>query len=236
MPCISDEKLTLGWKTAQNSLKLYNDNDPLRELINGWFEDRAWKMLDCNKENSFEPFIFLWIAFNAWGTCVTKKEQDADIIDHLSRNPILRDDFRHLLNGDRKFQDIAMAFGRRWPVFSVMRLRRQHVPVQYADYTSRKKRICYYFGELGGKTILPKTYSPTCWEVHSQPDGSVEVPLDWPHTLYGLCHSLQPLSRSKIEILRERPRSCTQSFPCLGHVYAQGRIPNRAEEIRWAAA
>jgi hypothetical protein len=35
-----------------------------RRLVSGWFE-RAWQARDCDPEDSFEPYIFAFVAFNA---------------------------------------------------------------------------------------------------------------------------------------------------------------------------
>ena len=69
----------------------------------GWF-NRAWRNKDCSPENSFEPFIFAWIAFNSWGMCVTEYERDSDIIDALAVNQKLNEDFQELMGGSKRVQ------------------------------------------------------------------------------------------------------------------------------------
>ena len=46
-----------------------------KRLITGRFE-RAWKTRDCEPEESFEPFVFAFIALNAWVSCVTGFDRD----------------------------------------------------------------------------------------------------------------------------------------------------------------
>ena len=93
--------LRLGKKVSfDNYIRLHIEG---RRLICGWF-NRAWRNRDCSPENSFEPFIFAWIAFNSWGMCVTGYERDVDIIDALAVNQKLNEDFQELMGGSKRVQ------------------------------------------------------------------------------------------------------------------------------------
>ena len=52
-----DELQRAGWKLIQS------------------LSDRASRQADCDPEESFEPFIFGWIAVNGWASCVTGVEK-----------------------------------------------------------------------------------------------------------------------------------------------------------------
>jgi len=45
-----------------------------QKLIHGWAE-RAVAQSDCAERDSFEPFIFGWIALNGWACCVTAEDR-----------------------------------------------------------------------------------------------------------------------------------------------------------------
>jgi hypothetical protein len=71
-----------------------------RRLIASWFS-RAWKMRDCEPENSFEPFIFTWISFNGWAACVTGLDRDRGWLDALMKSQNICHDFVRLVQ-DKK--------------------------------------------------------------------------------------------------------------------------------------
>jgi hypothetical protein len=194
----------------QSSRDLYNFNSrphDTRGLIQGWF-DSAWARRECKAGDSFEPFIYAWIAFNSWGNCVTGEDEDAAMIGTLARNSVLRRDFLRLLGDDSQFSTLSHRWHRKWPLFSVKHLTRAGITVQQDEYRSRKGRIAHYMQEaakadaeikenrVAGKsdkrTIHPKLYRPECWADHSgyHPGEKVgdnsAVPLDWPHTLHTL--------------------------------------------------
>ena len=94
--------LRLGKKVSfDNYLRLHREG---KRLIRGWF-NRACRNRDCSPENSFEPFIFAWIAFNSWGMCVTGYERDSDIIDALAVNQKLNEDFQELMGDSKEFRE-----------------------------------------------------------------------------------------------------------------------------------
>lgn len=53
-----------------------------RSFIFDWAR-RAVVQIDCADRDSFEPFIFGWIAVNGWATCVTGEDQDYQYLDAL---------------------------------------------------------------------------------------------------------------------------------------------------------
>ena len=82
-----------------------------RRLISGWFE-KAWAERDCEPENSFEPFVFAFIAMNAWASCVTSRDADREWRDALALNRIMGADFdrfgdRHIVSRDGTRQGVS---------------------------------------------------------------------------------------------------------------------------------
>jgi len=59
-----------------------------QRLISGWFE-RAWDMWNCQGDDCFEAFIFVWIAFNGWAACITELDDDYQHLDALKRDQTL---------------------------------------------------------------------------------------------------------------------------------------------------
>ncbi len=149
-------------------------HDDGRRLIISWFE-RALGYRDCVPEESFEPFIFAWLAFNAWAACVTEADKDAEWKYSLMVCPEINRHFDDL----RSDQEGALAgcvheFAQQWPIFKAQELRRRrvhfqgtrhHVVEQYLDAD-----ICYF--------------EPQCARRHRQ--AGAAIPEDWPHTLSAL--------------------------------------------------
>src|SRR5689334_5180460 len=67
-----------------------------KKLIDGWFR-RAWDEFQTTPNEIFEPFIFLWFAFNGWAACVTDRDKDFEIVDALAASHKMNEDFDHLL-------------------------------------------------------------------------------------------------------------------------------------------
>jgi hypothetical protein len=57
-------------------------------FINRWAQ-RAIDRAGCRDNQSFEPFIFGWIALNGWASCVTGSESDQAIVNSLMLDPDL---------------------------------------------------------------------------------------------------------------------------------------------------
>lgn len=152
----------------------YNDlHDDGKRLIAGWLQ-RAWKAHGQHLEEPFEPFIFAWIAFNAWGACVTGEERDHEMIQALAWDRELGCEFSRLLNTNRKFRAAAESFHEVWPVFNASDLRGRGL-AGWGEGKQRQEVVRCYLGQGVTK------YEPKCWEKHSvEPCGA---PVDWLHTL-----------------------------------------------------
>jgi hypothetical protein len=67
-----------------------------RRLVSGWFE-RAWEARDCEFEDSFEPYTFAFVAFNAWASCVSALDKDREWVDALSLDQAVAQDFSTII-------------------------------------------------------------------------------------------------------------------------------------------
>src|SRR5437660_395225 len=146
---------------AQTDLTRYRDLHPDgRQLIRNWFRRavRRWEG-GIDPIESFEPFIYAWIAFNGWSSCVTELDKDWKIIDSLSLNARLSDDFDDLLrSSNTSFRTDANDFYQLWPIFNAQDLRRRRIRV--GDGILRDERIDRYLSAGANQ------YSPPCWKWH----------------------------------------------------------------------
>ncbi|BBE11080.1 hypothetical protein HH1059_14230 [Halorhodospira halochloris] len=143
-----------------------------RRLVEGW-ANRAYRELDCDAQEAFEPFIFLWIAFNAWAACVTGEDRDANMIRRVANCPKTRDLFSKLLEEDDDFQRTVQSFADLWPIFKAQDIRRAGHFGHISD--DRREVIEHYRGIEG------IAYEPRCAFFHQDAAGA--VPVDWPHCL-----------------------------------------------------
>ena len=148
-----------------------------RRLIDGWFE-HSWEMKERGPESSFEPFIFAWIAFNAWAVCVTDKDSERDWLRSLMRDRIMNERFNSLVSNRKSVVSrYAIEFHSLWPIFKAQTLRRKQAFRGY-HHPNRQSMINFYY-ENG-----IKDFEPGCSKRHRE-EGH-PIPNDWPHTLYAL--------------------------------------------------
>jgi hypothetical protein len=139
-----------------------------RKLIQGWAE-RAAAQSDCAEQDSFEPFIFGWIALNGWACCVTAEDRDSDYLDALLLDEELNREFKELLATD--LLAAADEFQSTWPIFSS-----KDIAYNFDWGGTREQLIERY------RTIIPPPgRRPACAFLHRE--RGEEVPVDWPHTL-----------------------------------------------------
>jgi hypothetical protein len=144
-----------------------------KRVIDGWLE-RAWVAKDCPDSESFEPFIYCWIAFNSWGACVTKEDSDRKMIAALQEDTALNEQFHNrIVSRTDPFAGFAFQFQSLWPIFKVQDLRRKNItPCRSRD---RTKVINEYLA--GGAT----EYAPK--DAASHGAIGIQIPLTWPNTL-----------------------------------------------------
>lgn len=143
-----------------------------RRLIAHWFQ-LAQDQLRCDPGDSFEPFIYAWIAFNGWASCCTDLDQDRQIIEALSKSTELVQRFDQSLAESDAIRASADRFRSMWPVFKVKDLRRRRI--RMFQEMDRQSKIAHYFQQGADN------FAPLCYRRHM--DSGEEVPLDWPHVL-----------------------------------------------------
>lgn len=80
---------------------------------------------DAGPEDSFEPFIYTWIALNAWAECVSGEERDSRWVRALSIDPQLGDRFRSCApHQDSPLRVHLAEFAAFWPIPKVQDWRR----------------------------------------------------------------------------------------------------------------
>jgi hypothetical protein len=145
-----------------------------RRLILSWLK-RAWDMRDCADDDTFEPFIYAWIAFNGWAACVTGLDRDRAWLDALMLDQALIDRFDSLVaDKQAELGRHAKSFRKTWPIFKAQELRRASLVGVSEHFEDREKLVSQY---LSAKIA----HEPRCWMRHHI-DGS-PIPLDWCHTL-----------------------------------------------------
>lgn len=144
-----------------------------RRLIQAWFW-RAHDRRACCPADSFEPFIFAWIAFNGWSSCVTGEDLDGEMVRRTANCPALRADFAALTSSDAPFAAQVDRFADLWPVFKGQQVR-QHG--YYSAPSNRRDEVVKEYMNHGGID-----YAPKCAGFHRN-RGEL-IPQDWPHTLH----------------------------------------------------
>lgn len=140
-----------------------------RKLIRNWAQ-RSSEKLGCEDTESFEPFIFGWIAVNGWASCVTGEETDRKYLDVLMADDDLGRRFDEL-RANADFTESVQQFHRLWPIF-----RSQDVGYVPSRGHTREEMVDEYMR----RTPLPR-HRPDCWIRHRT--AKHEIPIDWPHTL-----------------------------------------------------
>lgn len=144
----------------------------VRHIIEGWFR-RALQGLDQTDADCFEPFIFGWIAFNAWGESVTDLDRDKEWVFALSQDQRLSQAFaeRVAIQGD-SVTIAAERFRRYWPIPKVQdwRRRTQDRPAS----VSNQDRLTFFEQHR-------ISYEPACAGRHGQ---TSSIPLDWEHFIH----------------------------------------------------
>jgi hypothetical protein len=97
---------------------------------------------DCNDQDSFEPFIYAYIAFNGWAVCVADQDRDSEVFKVLKRDPRLTTSLSRWLNEDPVFRGHVEAFRGLWPIFSAKNLRALRIPI--FRKLNRREVIAHY--------------------------------------------------------------------------------------------
>lgn len=146
-----------------------------RQLVVHWF-DLAYEQRHADPAESFEPFIFAWIAFNGWASCCTELDQDRQMVGALTASPVLVQQFDEALRDSADLRTTAEVFRSYWPVFKAQELKRLGAPMWRER--DRPTTIARYLG-MGAQQ-----FAPACYRRHVE--NGEEIPLDWPHVLWAI--------------------------------------------------
>ena len=144
-----------------------------RRLIQQWLARSASEQSSATG-SPFEAFIYLWIAFNGYASCVTEEEQDSEMIRKLGNCQVTRDLFDNAIQANESFKNSVKSFHELWPIFKVHKLRRKRLFGQI--HSTRTAQIDAYLRECDSND-----YRPDCFAYHR--DRGQPTPADWPHTL-----------------------------------------------------
>jgi hypothetical protein len=141
-----------------------------RLLISTWFQ-RAWQKRDCQMDGAFEPFIFVWFAFNGWAACVTDQDNDRGIINTLAADARINSDFAQVIHENEDINQTVSNFFKLLPIFDVKTLRRLGI---FKIRTESRQELVNYYLANGANEFEPK-----CWQRHK--DMGEAIPVDWGH-------------------------------------------------------
>lgn len=135
---------------------------------------RGFSGVEARPEDSFEPFIFTWIALNAWGECVSSEQTDAGWVRAVSCDVPLGTQFDALVNQSHsRLRQSLEEFVRFWPIPRVQHWRRNR-PHAYPEFDSAHRARFFSDNRI--------QMQPLCWLDHYE--RGEPVPLDWCHFLH----------------------------------------------------
>ena len=171
MPCteLFRNRMNPGAVQRERFESLHPDG---RRLIQHWFA-RAWDQRECEPFESFEPFIYTWIALNGWANRCTGWDQDRMWLDALIQSEEFNRLFADQIAASTAFNQEARQFRELWPVFRAQEIRRLGICVR--DDVGRAQVVDQFL--RGGA----KQLAPDCWIRHRT--ANEQPPLDWAHTL-----------------------------------------------------
>jgi hypothetical protein len=141
-------------------------------LILGWLRKANLEAIQEDLENSFEAFIFMWIAYNGWAACCTDEDQDRQQTKIMASSPELNRRFDDMFANDVVFRRRVTAYRAWWPIFSAKHLRHKGI---HEPRGSRRDVVEHYFNH-----DIPR--EPNCYPRHRDPEQS--IPMTWPHMLF----------------------------------------------------
>lgn len=169
-------------------------------LVQNWYK-RSKKLAGISKQKDFEPFIFAWFAFNAWGMCVTEADNDAEMIKSLALCPDINQKFNDLIvEQNSELAKVATNFINLLPIFDMKDL--ENKQLMRLDDQKRRERVLFYLGN--GAT----EFDPRCWARHlNEEHNGQSLPVDWAHILKAIykirCNLFHGHKSAQVEINKE---------------------------------
>ena len=148
---------------------------PTADLVRGWLRRGRAATAEPPRE-SFEPFIFTWIALNAWAASVTGFDNEREWMTALVQSGWLNESFRKGYEASPGLREAADQFAGLWPIAKVQELRRLQPTFvastdDYGSAETRAQRLV---------AAGAREFEPACWARHLEAGEQV---VDWPHTL-----------------------------------------------------
>lgn len=145
-----------------------------KAIVRRWSE-RASRSLDERRPNqSFEQFIYAYIALNGWAACCSGTDTDQFQVETMAADTLMEAEFQELCQANPNYLVSVEAFRELWPIFKAADLRRREIrPHGF----SRREIVRNLLAE-----DPPIVRSPSCYPKHVT-DG---YPLDWAHTVDAL--------------------------------------------------
>ncbi len=123
-----------------------------RDLIRGWHYEAQQKAAQTG--NLFAAFMYEWVAFNAWASCVTDLNVDREIIDCLGKSSELSDSFDANREKESSFRTASDLFLALWPIFDARQVREFGPP---PESETRSETIQRYL-RTGANKHAPKKW------------------------------------------------------------------------------
>jgi hypothetical protein len=150
-------------------------HDEAKRLIMDWFR-RAENFSKFGRDDTdFEAFIYLWISFNGWASCVTGENRDTYWLESICADKQMNNMFNELLKNDKTFATKINHFYELLPVFSVNDLRKKRLLRYSFSRQKRDKLVDFYLNKGADK------FQPACWKRHFE--NGEEIPKSLAHTL-----------------------------------------------------
>ncbi len=160
----------------------------LKKLLTGWLVRADVNSKQSSCENYFQPFIYLWIAFNSYLLNVAEEDigdQERDLIYAIAHDSEMNNKFTALYYNKTDFREIVDEFSSLWPIFRVKDLVREGIDGwrQYSTDESREFYRNRIFQHNKNKVKKDRIlFEPRCFMEHS----CEKPPSDWTHTLLAI--------------------------------------------------
>ncbi len=147
--------------------------------ISSWFHN-AVSNINCRPNDSFGPFIDMWMAFNGWATCITGiSRRDKLKINILKENVEIQNDFQHAMRSNVALANAVNSFYGFLPIFDAIELDQRNINTN--NYGDRRELVLHYFSQLAQNGITRSIFEPPCWKKHC--DRGEFIPINWLHIL-----------------------------------------------------
>lgn len=158
----------------------------LRKLLKGWLDKADVKhTYDKSCGDYFQPFIYLWIAFNSYLTHAvdeTINDLERDLVYAAAHDEIMNDVFDSYYSGCEEFRETVNELSILLPIFNARDLFKEGIGGWQENITD-ESRESYKEKIFNHNRVSIKKkrirFEPRCFQNH----GCGEQLIDWSHTL-----------------------------------------------------